>query len=106
MTGIAKPDEEVGVTFCFEGGVAAQTNLAHTKENIEKTLHDYFQHAEQQEAALKNPYIGSIIFFDLSHDSEETEGTFVLCPSKLLFARLGKRHVVKRVQPVAGMLKK
>lgn len=98
---IETPDEEVGVTFCFEGGVAAQTNLAHTKEDIEKTLHDYFQHVEASEHGRE-----SIIFFDLSHDSEETEGTFILCPSKLLFARLGKRHVVKRVQPVSGMLKK
>lgn len=101
MPELEKPDEEVGVTFCFEGGVAAQTNLAHTKENIEKILHDYFQHVETSEKGRE-----SIIFFDLSHDSEETEGTFVLFPSKLLFARLGKRHVVKRVQPIQGMLKK
>ncbi len=95
------PDEEVGVTFCFEGGVAAQTNLAHTQMFVEMQLNEFFQlrvtHPEQN---------GDIMQFDLSHESEEQEGSIILCPSKLLFARLGKRHVVKRVQPVAGMLKK
>lgn len=97
---IETPDEEVGATFCFESGVAAQTNLAHTKEEVEMQLKDHFQKIAQ------NPTNGDILSFDLSHDSEETEGTIILCPSRLMFVRIGKRHVVKRVQPVAGMLKK
>lgn len=94
---IETPDEEVGATFIFEGGVAAQTNLAHTKDEIEKTLHDYFRTTLEDPSTKDN-----IIFFDLSQESEESEGTFILCPNKLLFVRLGKRHVAKRVEPVQG----
>jgi len=93
------PEEEVGATFCFEGGVAAQTNLAHTKQEVEMQLNDHFQKVAQ------NPTNGDILSFDLSNDSEETEGTIIFAPSKLLFVRLGKRHVVKRIEPVKGMLK-
>jgi hypothetical protein len=89
------PDEEVGATFCFDGGVVGQTNLAHTRDHVAEQISGY--HAAKGEGLLS---------FNLSQESEETEGVIVLDPRKLLFVRLGKRHVVKRVQPVAGMLKK
>lgn len=90
------PQEEVGATFCFEGGVAAQTNLAHTRDFVEMQLNEHFQLVKQ------NPTNGDILHFDLSEESEETEGSIWLCPSKLMFVKLGKRHVVKRVEPVKG----
>lgn len=91
---IESPAEEVGATFCFEGGVAAQTNLAHTRDDIAEKISGY--HAAEGNGMLQ---------FSLSEESEETEGVIILDPKKLLFVRLGKRHVVKRVQPVEGMLR-
>lgn len=92
---IETPEEEVGATFCFEGGVAAQTNLAHTRDEIAEKVSGY--HAAEGNGMLQ---------FNLSEESEETEGVMILDPKKLLFVKLGKRHVIKRVQPVAGLLKK
>lgn len=92
---IETPEEEVGATFCFEGGVAAQTNLAHTRDEITEMISGYHSHPGK-----------GMLKFDLSEESEETEGVMVLDPHKLLFVKLGKRHVIKRVQPVSGMLKK
>ncbi len=95
--GLAKletPEEEVGATFCFEGGVAAQTNLAHTRDEIAEMLSGYHAHPGQ-----------GLLKVNLSEESEETEGIMVLDPHKLLFVKIGKRHVVKRIEPVKGMLK-
>lgn len=85
------PQEEVGATFCFEGGVAAQTNLAHTRDEIAEKVSGY--HAAKGNGMLQ---------FNLSEESEETEGVMILDPKKLLFVKLGKRHVAKRVEPVKG----
>ncbi len=97
MNDLLKPEEEVGATFCFDGGVAATTNLAHTRDEIAKMISGY--HAAKGEGLLQ---------FMLSVESEETEGVIIFDPRKLLFAKLGKRHIVKKppiVEGVKGVLR-